>query len=150
MGDPSTEQNVNHEAVITTKRHPLSLALERILTFVKTGQKPYQYLQLKKYCVVKRGDMCFCLATIRLPTSSPEYRSQGRRVGLRDTVHPVYTCASGLYPEHVQGEAQAEEEEEEVAGRRDSDACRLQAAGDLHLGNDEGRERDVGRQGGAI
>lgn len=50
----------------------------------------------------------------------------------------------------MQGEAQAEEEKAGVAGRPGPDASRRHAAGDLHLGDDEGGERDVGRQSGAV
>ena len=50
----------------------------------------------------------------------------------------------------MQGEAQAEEEEARVAGRPGPDAGRWHTTGDLHLGNDEGRERDVGRQSRAV
>lgn len=52
--------------------------------------------------------------------------------------------------DYVQGEAQGEEEEAGVAGSSGPDARRRQAAGDLHLGNDEGREGDVGGQRRAV
>lgn len=55
-----------------------------------------------------------------------------------------------MCPDHVQGEAQAEEEEARVAGGSGPGAGRWHAAGDLHLGNDEGRERDVGCQSRAV
>lgn len=55
---------------------------------------------------------------------------------------------SGTSPEQVHGDAQAEEEQG-VAGRPVL-SSRWKASGDLHLGNDEGRERDVGRQSGAV
>lgn len=53
-------------------------------------------------------------------------------------------------PERVHGEAQAEEEEQGVDRRPAHSSRRRETAGDLHLGNDEGRERDVGRQRGAV
>lgn len=57
---------------------------------------------------------------------------------------------SVVCPDPVQGEAQAEEEEVGAAGRQGPGGGRGNAAGDLHLGNDEGRERDVGRQRRAV
>lgn len=57
---------------------------------------------------------------------------------------------SAMCLDYVQGEAQGEEEEAGVAGSSGQDPGRWHAAGDLHLRNDEGRERDVGCQGRAV
>ena len=55
-----------------------------------------------------------------------------------------------MCPDPVQGETQAEEEEVGVAGRLGPGSSRKHAAGDLHLRNDEGGQRDVGRQSRAV
>lgn len=57
---------------------------------------------------------------------------------------------SALCLDYVQGEAQAEEEEAGVAGSSGRDTGRWHAAGDLHLRNDERRERNVGCQRRAV
>ena len=55
-----------------------------------------------------------------------------------------------MSPDPVEGEAQAEDEEAGVMGRPGAGGGWGHAAGDLHLGDDQGRQRDVGRQSGAV
>lgn len=50
----------------------------------------------------------------------------------------------------MHGEAQAEEQKLGVEGRPVCTGQRWEAAGDLHLGDDEGGEGHVGRQCGAV
>lgn len=57
---------------------------------------------------------------------------------------------SVVCPDPVQGETQDEEEEVGVAGRLGPGSGRKHTAGDLHLRNDEGGQRDVGRQSRAV
>ena len=66
----------------------------------------------------------------------------------RGTFYPSHG-QSVVSPEQVQGEAQAEEEAG-VARGCGPDAGRRHAARDLYLGNDEGRQGDVGCQGRAV
>lgn len=53
-------------------------------------------------------------------------------------------------PDHVQGKAQAEEDEARMVGRSGPSAGRWHTARNLNLGNDEGRERDMRRQSRAV
>lgn len=83
----------------------------------------------------------------------------GRQLAVLNVFHKVgqpsggilcgFCGQSGTSPEQVRGEAQAGEEQG-GAGRPAPISRGWEASGDLHLGNDEGRERDVGCQSGAV
>lgn len=79
----------------------------------------------------------------------------GHQLAVLNVLHTVGRLGrgrlcSGPSLEQVHGEAQAEEEGQAGKGRSGHKRRGREAAGDLHLGNDEGRERDVGRQRGAV
>lgn len=80
-------------------------------------------------------------AFARPPASSPDiFHKVGRQRQGRQ---------SGTSPEQVHSEAQAKEEQG-GAGRAAPSSRGGKASGDLHLGNDKGREGDMGRQSGAV
>lgn len=98
---------------------------------------------------MNRGDKCFYLTAIKLQTSSSVFVFHKVENSGGGTFCPFYG-QSLMCPDHVQSEAQAGEEKAGVAGGTGSDASWWYTAGDLYLGNDEGRERDVGCQRRAI
>lgn len=120
---------------------------EHILTFVKTKQKPYQYWQIKKTLC---GEVISAFTWLLLDYE-PAVLYVFRKVEKLDGgTFCTFHGRSVTCPDHVQGKAQAEEDEARMAGRSGPSAGRWHAAGNLNLGNDEGRERDMRRQSRAV
>lgn len=154
VGDPSNEQNVNCKAVSDPPEGNIlfSLVFGRIYcNTCRNKAKSLLILVIKKNTVwwtEVRGNKCFALATIQLQTSSPICFFQSKKIRSRTILQ--FSWASVVSPDPVEDEAQAEEEEAGVMGRPGPWGGWGHAAGDLHLGDDQGRQRDVGCQSGAV